>query len=96
MRLPQRIETTKPSPAIAWALLPLTLLIVPLIAMAFTSAVDWTVVDFGVGAFLLLILGLGSVLIARARGRWSWWMLTGISMMVAAVLIWIELAVGVL
>lgn len=96
MRLSQQTETTKPSPAIAWALLPLLLLIVPLAAMPLTSAVDWTVVDFGVAAFLLLSLGLGSVLIARERGRLSWWMLTGTAMMVAAVLVWIELAVGLL
>lgn len=84
----------KASPSLVWALLPLLILIIPLVAMQFTEAVVWEVGDFAVAALLLISFGLGSVLIARQRGRLSLPMFLGAMMIVGVGVIWIELAVG--
>ena len=61
------------------------LLIIPLIAMAFSDAVQWSVFDFVIMAGLLFFLGLGLDLvrfyITTMRLRWF-------------LLVWGELAVG--
>jgi len=84
----------KASPSLVWALLPLLVLIIPLVAMPFTEAVVWGTGDFAVAALLLISLGLGGVLMVRQRGRLSLLMILGAVIVIGAALTWIELAVG--
>lgn len=91
-------QTTKPksSPPLVWAFLPLCILIVPLVAMRFTDAVEWGVGDFSIAALLLMAVGLGGILIARERSKFSAAMLLGGLIVLVALFTWIELAVGIL
>lgn len=81
--------------AFAWlALATCLLLLVPLIAMQFTSEVNWSVMDFVVMGALLMGSGSLYVLIARRvppRRR----LVMGLLFAVAVLYIWTELAVGV-
>lgn len=57
---------------IAFAVVALALLAVPLIAMQFTSEVNWTAFDFAFGAAMFLALGVVIELAIRfIRGRWA-------------------------
>lgn len=70
-------------------------LLAPLAAMQFTREVNWTVLDFGAAAVLLLVAGLACVRAARrprpARAR----LVTVALLALAFAAVWIELAVGV-
>lgn len=70
-------------------------LLAPLAAMHFTRAVNWTALDFGAAAVLLLVAGLACVRAARrlrsARARLA--AVTLLALGFAAV--WVELAAGV-
>ena len=74
---------------------PLLLLLVPLIAMQYTTEVNWTVGDFLVAGVLLLGIGLAIELLLRRisqqRQRTLWIILT----IVIFLLVWAELAVGI-
>jgi hypothetical protein len=71
------------------------LLLVPLLAMYFTDEVAWTAADFAAAAFLLVGTGVLYLLTARAvRGRRSRIAL-GIGLVLGMLLLWAELAVGI-
>ena len=72
------------------------LLLVPLVAMQFSSEMSWTGGDFAAAAFLLFVAGVSLVVgtrLAKTRGR-------RVAVAAAVVLVfltvWAELAVGLL
>lgn len=71
------------------------LLLVPLVAMQFTSEVNWTFSDFIVAGVLLFGTGGLIELAVRKIHKVSTrvWVILGI--LVALLLVWIELAVGI-
>lgn len=72
-----------------------TLLFIPLIAMQFTKEVNWTLFDFVVAGGLLISTGLTYELIQRKVTRISYRLVLCGILLIAFVLIWIELAVGI-
>ena len=81
--------------AFAWvALATGIILLIPLIAMQFTTEVDWSAADFAVMGLLVFCTGSVFVLLSRKFARKYRF---AIGAIVAVVLgyVWIELAVGV-
>jgi hypothetical protein len=72
------------------------LLLIPLIAMQFTSEVNWTLSDFVVAGALLFGTGLTYELIARKSGSIAYRFAVGIALAAALLLVWINLAVGII
>jgi hypothetical protein len=71
------------------------LLLIPLTAMQFTTEVRWGPGDFLVAACLLLITGIGIVLAARYVKRPAYRIVLTGTLVVALLLVWAELAVGI-
>lgn len=81
--------------AFGWiALATCLLLLVPLVAMQFTAAVNWSAMDFVVMGCLLFAAGSLFVLVARKLPR-RYWIATGALFAIALLYVWAELAVGV-
>jgi hypothetical protein len=73
-----------------------TLLLVPLIAMQFTDEVIWTLSDFAVAGVLLLGTGLlGSLIISKVNKQ-SYRIAICLALLMVLLVIWAELAVGML
>lgn len=72
------------------------LLAVPLVAMRFTDDVNWSVADFVVAAAVLLGAGLGFELVARRARSHAYRLATALAFGAALLLIWINLAVGLI
>jgi len=84
-----------PKSFLAVACVTLLLLLVPLVAMQFTPEVRWGLEDFLIAGCLLLGAGVGLVLIARYAKRTAHRVaLMGI-LVLAVLLVWAELAVGI-
>jgi hypothetical protein len=77
------------------ALATAAILLVPLVAMRFTNEVNWTVGDFLVAGVLLGGTGLAYVLLARRTRQAKRRIAIGAALLVALVLVWVELAVGI-
>lgn len=71
------------------------LLLIPLIAMQFTSEVNWTLSDFVVAAVLLLGTGLMCELVIRKVKKPVHRLTICAVIMVLLFLVWAELAVGI-
>lgn len=71
------------------------ILLIPLIAMQFTSEVDWSPFDFLVMGALLLGTGLTCELIMRTVKKTAYRLAIVAGILVALILIWMELAVGI-
>jgi peptidoglycan/LPS O-acetylase OafA/YrhL len=71
------------------------LLLVPLIAMQFTDDVKWTLLDFVAAAVLLLGTGLMCELVMRKVRKVRHRVAICAALLVALLLIWLELAVGI-
>ena len=71
------------------------LLLIPLIAMQFTSEVNWTLSDFIVGGALLVGTGLVFDLILRKIKNINYRIFISIALLMILLLIWAELAVGI-
>lgn len=72
------------------------LLLIPLIAMQFTDEVSWTLFDFIVAGALLLATGLMCELVIRKVSNNKHRMVICLAMLAALLLVWAELAVGIL
>lgn len=72
------------------------LLLVPLVAMQFTDEVDWDVIDFVVAGGLLFGAGLTFGLTAKMRSNFAYRAGAGLAVAAALLLVWINLAVGVM
>lgn len=71
------------------------LLSIPLIAMQFTSEVDWGLFDFVVAGILLLGTGLMCELVLRMVRKLEYRIAICAALLLALFLVWAELAVGI-
>ena len=71
------------------------LLAIPLVAMQFTSEVDWKLGDFIIMGALLTITGLAIELVTQKVKSSNGRILLTIAILIILFLIWAELAVGV-
>jgi len=71
------------------------ILLIPLIAMQFTNEVNWTLYDFVVAGALLLSTGLICEFAIRKIKIIKYRIAICIALLVALLLIWAELAVGI-
>lgn len=71
------------------------LLAIPFVAMQFTDEVKWTLSDFLVAATLLLGTGLLCELVLRKVNKTENRIAICAVLLVALILIWLELAVGI-
>lgn len=72
------------------------LMIIPLIAMQFTDEVNWTISDHVIAGFLLFGTGLMCEFVLRHIKRNKLRVFICISLLILLVIIWAELAVGIL
>jgi hypothetical protein len=72
------------------------LLMVPLLAMQVTDQVIWTVTDFAVAGVLLLCTGLMYELAARETHPFAYRAAVAVALGAALILIWLNLAVGLI
>jgi hypothetical protein len=73
-----------------------SLLLLPLIAMRFTDEVDWDETDFAVAGALIVGVGVTYELAARTTGDVAYRAAVGVALAAASILIWMNLAVGVI
>ena len=78
------------------ALATASVLLVPLVAMLFTTEVNWNVFDFLVMGMLLFGAGLTYVLIARISDSMAYRTAVGVAVVAGLLLIWMNLAVGII
>ena len=72
------------------------ILLLPLIAMRFTDEVVWDLADFAVAGALLLGAGFTFELIARKARSIAYRAAVGIAVAAALLLVWVNLAVGII
>ena len=72
-----------------------SLLLIPFIAMQFTNEVKWTLSDFVAASVLLFGTGLLCEFVIRTAKNSRYRMVMIAAILVALVLIWLELAVGI-
>lgn len=72
------------------------LLMIPLIAMFFTKEVNWGLLDFVVMGILLFGAGLTYVMISKAAENYAYRFAAGIAVAGGLLLIWMNLAVGII
>ena len=78
------------------ALVTAFILLLPLLAMQFTAEVNWSWSDFVVAGTLLFGSGLTYERIARKAGNTAYRLAVGMAMAAALLLVWINLAVGII
>jgi len=71
------------------------LLLIPFIAMQFTDEVNWEPIDFAVAFVLLLGTGLLCELVIRSVKQIAYRIALCVVLLIALVLVWAELAVGI-
>jgi hypothetical protein len=72
------------------------LLIIPLIAMQLTDEVEWSLFDFIIMGTLLLITGLMGEIIFKKVKKYKHRVILYVVVSITFLLIWAELAVGIL
>ncbi|NIT60191.1 MAG: hypothetical protein GWN00_29495 [Aliifodinibius sp.] len=72
------------------------LLMIPLIAMQFSNEVVWTLSDFVIAGTLLFGTGLSYTLITRKSGQTIYRIAIGVALFTGLLLIWVNLAVGLI
>jgi len=80
---------------IVWAVVVALILLIPLVAMQFTSEVNWTLSDFVFAGVLLFGAGLTYEL-ARKAGGIAYRAAVGVALAAAFLLVWINGAVGII
>ena len=78
-----------------WSI-PVLLLMLPAVAMQFTSEVDWSVADFSIAAVLFGSVGLTFELIVRTSDSLSYRFGAGLAVISAFLTIWVNGAVGMI
>jgi hypothetical protein len=81
---------------IAVAVATALLLLVPLVAMQFTHEVNWTALDFAVAGALLFGSGVSFVLLTRLARNAAHKLAAGIAVAAGLLLVWVNLAVGII
>lgn len=72
------------------------ILLIPLVAMQFTDEVVWSLGDFVVAGILLFGSGLTYELVARKGGTTAYRAAVGVAIAAAVLLVWVNLAVGII
>ncbi|MEW6491079.1 MAG: hypothetical protein AB1589_00810 [Cyanobacteriota bacterium] len=72
------------------------ILLLPLLAMLFTDQVVWDLTDFIVAGALIFGTGLAYELVARKGGTMAYRVAVGIALAAALLLVWMNLAVGII
>jgi hypothetical protein len=72
------------------------ILVAPLVAMHFTDEVNWGLLDFIVMGFLLFGTGLTYVFISRISEKGAYRAAVGLAVVAGFLLIWMNLAVGII
>jgi hypothetical protein len=72
------------------------LLLTPLVAMQFTDEVDWSLFDFVVMGAMMLAVGIPLELAARSPGSAAYRIGAAVALMTGFLLVWINLAVGLI
>jgi len=80
----------------AWAGVTALMLLVPLVAMQVTGDVAWSPIDFATAGALLFGSGLTYELVARRMESTTYRAAVGIAVAAALLLVWINLAVGII
>ena len=78
-----------------WSI-PVLLLMLPAVAMQFTSEVDWSVSDFIFAAVMFGIVGMAFELIVRTSDSLAYRFGAGLAVMAAFLTIWVNGAVGMI
>jgi hypothetical protein len=73
-----------------------SVLMIPLIAMQFTEEVNWNLFDYIVMGILLFGTGLAYVLISGVSENYAYRIAVGIAVAAGFLLIWLNLAVGII
>ncbi len=73
-----------------------SILMVPLVAMLFTNEVNWNLFDFIVMGILLFGAGFTYVLVSRISDSFAYRIAVGVAVSAALLLIWMNLAVGII
>ena len=74
----------------------LGILLLPLIAMQFTNEVTWDITDFLVGGILFLVTGLSYEVVSTKAVNKTHRIGTGVTLFTSLLLIWVNLAVGLI
>jgi hypothetical protein len=90
------MEKTGSRSRTAIVLAPLLLLLVPLVAMQFSNEVIWSPFDFVAAATLLVGTSLTYVLLTRRTASVAYRAASGIAVVAALLLVWMNLAVGII
>lgn len=72
------------------------MLLLPLIAMQFTAEVDWDAMDFIVFGTMLAAAGGGLELASRIAPNKTYLAAAGVALAAAFILVWVNLAVGII
>ncbi|MFT5098892.1 MAG: hypothetical protein ACI9HY_001006 [Planctomycetaceae bacterium] len=88
----QNVLRSAKSVAVVTALI----LLLPLVAMQFTDEVVWDLADFLVAGFLLFGAGLTYKLLANKMSNITYRIAIGVALVAAFVLVWMNLAVGII
>jgi hypothetical protein len=72
------------------------MLLLPLVAAQFTDQVNWDATDFAVFGAMLLVAGGAFELAARTTGNRAYRAAVGIALAAAFLLVWMNLAVGII
>jgi hypothetical protein len=73
-----------------------TVLLLPLIAMQFTDEVNWSLADFIVAGTLIGSVGLTYELAVRRTGNGAYRAAVAVALAAALLLVWLNLAVGII
>lgn len=73
-----------------------SILMLPLVAMVFTNEVNWSLFDFIVMGILLFGTGLTYVLISKISDSMAYRTAVGVAVVAGFLLIWVNLAVGII
>ena len=79
-----------------WAVAVALILLLPLLAMQVTDEVVWDLADFAIAGALLFGAGLTYELVARKMGSIAYRAAVGIAVATALLLVWMNLAVGII
>ena len=82
--------------AVGVALVTAFILLLPLLAMQFTEEVAWDAGDFAVAGALLFGIGLTYELMVRRMDSVAYRLATGVALAAALLLVWLNLAVGII
>jgi hypothetical protein len=72
------------------------LLLTPLVAMQFSSEVDWSLSDFVVMGAMMLAVGIPLELAARFSGNVAYRLGAAVALITGFLLVWVNLAVGII